>query len=178
MSSEPTAALADRLRAVRLLILDVDGVLTDGRLLLPATGPEVKIFHARDGMGLRLMREHGLQVAIISGRHSPVVSQRMAALDIEHVYQGQDDKCNAFIRLQRDLHVTPAQCAYLGDDVQDLPVMRQVGLPCAVADAHPAVRRQAAWVTTLAGGRGAVRELCDLLLGAQGRLPPELDPRS
>ncbi len=167
----PVTAKAER---VRLAIFDVDGVLTDGRLILGDDGTEHKAFHVRDGLGLVLMREAGLKVAIISARQSQVTAERMAALGIEYVYQGSQDKAQTYSALLDELGLAPAETAYVGDDLVDLPVLNRAGLAVAVADAHPLVRERADFVTTAAGGRGAVREVCELILDAQQRLAPLL----
>ncbi|HTW37253.1 MAG TPA: HAD-IIIA family hydrolase [Steroidobacteraceae bacterium] len=156
-------------RAVRLLVLDVDGVLTDGRLLYGARGEELKSFSVRDGHGLKALRSAGIEVAVISGRRSAAVRRRCRELGIRHLIEGAEDKLAAFVRLASRLKVRPAQCACIGDDVPDIPLMRAVGLSYAVADAHPAAKRAARRATALSGGSGAVREVCDLLLAAGGR---------
>jgi 3-deoxy-D-manno-octulosonate 8-phosphate phosphatase (KDO 8-P phosphatase) len=151
---------------------DVDGVLTDGRLVLGSGGDEYKVFHSRDGQGFVMLREAAIQVAVISGRSSPVVAERMAQLGIEFVYQGCNDKLAVFAALLDRLGIGPERAAHVGDDLPDLAVMGRVGLAIAVADAHPEVRRRAHWCTRLPGGRGAAREVCDLLLESRGLLEP------
>jgi 3-deoxy-D-manno-octulosonate 8-phosphate phosphatase (KDO 8-P phosphatase) len=168
MSHPVAAELMARAQLIRLVVFDVDGVLTDGRLYLLPNGDELKSFHARDGMGIRLLREHGLETAVISGRRSTVVAQRMAALHVQHVYQGQDDKSSVLLDLLKTLDLQTSQVAYVGDDIIDVPVMRQVGLAVAVADAHASACAAAHWVTRLPGGFGAAREVCDVILSAQG----------
>ncbi len=153
--------------AIRLLVLDVDGVLTDGRLYCGARGEVLKVFHVRDGHGIRELSAAGVAIAVISGRRSAAVAYRCRELDIRHLTQGADDKLAAFERLRRRLRLGAAQCACVGDDSVDVPLMRVVGLAFAVADAHPAARRAAHVVTSEAGGRGAVREVCDWLLAAR-----------
>ena len=155
---------------VRLLILDVDGVLTDGRLILGDDGQEYKAFHSRDGHGLRMLQDSGIAVAIITGRTSQVVEKRARELGIEHLYQGRRDKLPALQELLALLRLRNEALAYVGDDVIDLPVMRRVGLAVAVGDAHPYVKRHAHWVTDAPGGRGAAREVCELLMRAHGTL--------
>ncbi|MDY6943087.1 MAG: 3-deoxy-manno-octulosonate-8-phosphatase KdsC [Pseudomonadota bacterium] len=169
-------SIRGRAQHIRLVVFDVDGVLTDGRIYLTPEGPEMKVFHARDGMGIRLLREHGIEVAVISGRQSEVVNRRMNALNVAHVIQGQDEKTDALRKLTEQLAIPLSHCAFIGDDVIDIPPMQAVGLACAVADAHPAVRRHAHWITTATGGHGAAREVCDMILMAQERLPPALMP--
>jgi 3-deoxy-D-manno-octulosonate 8-phosphate phosphatase (KDO 8-P phosphatase) len=162
---------------VRLLVLDVDGVLTDGRLYFGARGEALKVFHVRDGHGIVQLRRAGIAVAVISGRRSPMVATRCRELGIEHVFQGVADKLPVFERLCTRLKITPRDCACVGDDLPDLPLLRAAGRSFAVADAHPQVRAAAGQVTVLPGGSGAVREVCDLLLqGAARRATRALRP--
>jgi 3-deoxy-D-manno-octulosonate 8-phosphate phosphatase (KDO 8-P phosphatase) len=166
----PATAAADvleRARHVRLLVLDVDGVLTDGRLHITADGEETKVFHVRDGSGIVAVQRAGIQVAIISGRDSAAVARRAAELGIVHVRQGIGDKGAALDHLLQELQLTPAALACVGDDTPDLPMLERAALAVAVADAHVSVRPAAHWITTAAGGHGAVREVCDLLLHAR-----------
>jgi 3-deoxy-D-manno-octulosonate 8-phosphate phosphatase (KDO 8-P phosphatase) len=171
-----------RAAQIRLVIFDVDGVLTDGRLYLADDGNEFKAFHSRDGHGLKMLQNQGVAVAIISGRRSLAVERRMADLGINYVYMGVQDKLVAFQDLLQRQGLDATQVAYVGDDVIDLPVMSRVGLAIAVQDADPFVKRHAHWQTPSPGGRGAVREVCELLLEALGRLEPErarfIDPPS
>ncbi len=160
------AALAAR---IRLLVLDVDGVMTDGRLWFGPTGEALKVFHVRDGYGIKAVQKAGIEVAVISGRSSAAVAERLTELGVRHVLQGVEDKGPALVRLLEQTALAAADCACLVDDLPDLPLMRGVGLPVAVADAHPAVLAEAAWVTRTPGGHGAVRELCDVLLAARGQ---------
>lgn len=164
--------LSDLLRArakkLRLLILDVDGVLTDGKLFFDAQGVEYKSFHARDGHGIKLLQQSGVKVAVISGRNSAVVALRMQSLGVELVYQGHENKVAAFNEILQRLALEPEQVAHVGDDVLDLPLMVRVGLAIAVQDAHFTVKKHAHWCTQLPGGNGAVREVCDLIMQAQG----------
>jgi 3-deoxy-D-manno-octulosonate 8-phosphate phosphatase (KDO 8-P phosphatase) len=155
--------------AIRLLILDVDGVLTDGRLYFGARGELMKAFHVRDGHGIKQLQRAGIAVAVISGRRSAAVMRRCRELGIRHLIQGVEDKLAAFQGLRTRLKVEPGECACIADDVPDLPLMRAVGLAFAVCDAHPSARRAAARRTRLPGGCGAVREVCDLLLRARTR---------
>jgi 3-deoxy-D-manno-octulosonate 8-phosphate phosphatase (KDO 8-P phosphatase) len=151
-------------RAIRLLVLDVDGVLTDGRLYYGPRGEALKVFHVHDGHGIVQLRRAGIEVAVISGRRSPMVSARCRELGVRHVHQGVADKLSVFERLCARLRLRPSACACIGDDLPDLALMRRVALAFAVADAHRDVRRAAGIVTRLRGGRGAVREVCDHLL--------------
>jgi len=157
----------ERARRIRLLVLDVDGVLTDGRLYLSPAGEELKVFHVRDGSGLVAVQRAGIAVAIVSGRDSAAVTRRAAELGIRHVRQGVADKGMELDRLLAELAIDPAETACVGDDTPDLPMLRRAGLAIAVADAHPALTEAAHWTTAAPGGRGAVREVCDLLLSAR-----------
>ena len=157
----------NKIKQLKLLILDVDGVLTDGRLFFDDHGREYKCFHARDGHGIKLLRHSGVDVAVISGRKSNSVKIRMQSLGVMHVYQGHEDKRAAFVEILRNLGLSPKQVAYVGDDVLDLPIMTQVGFSIAVADANFAVKQRADWCTQTPGGLGAVREVCDLIMLGQ-----------
>lgn len=160
------ARLLNIAKQIRVLVCDVDGVLSDGRIYLGNQGEELKTFHTKDGFGLKAIRELGIEVGIITGRSSRIVSDRMTALGIQHVYQGQGDKLPAFQDLLDNLGLEASQAAYIGDDVIDIPVMQACALGVAVADAHPLTRRAATYITHIKGGDGAVREVCDLLLQA------------
>lgn len=155
-------------RNIKLAVFDVDGVLTDGGLILGEGGSEHKIFHVRDGQGLVLLRDSGCQIAVITARSSQIVLERMNSLGIEYVYQGQHDKGRALGELMKKLGIRSKQVAYAGDDLLDLPAMRRAGLAIAVADAHPLVRAHAHWTTSARGGHGAAREVCELIMEAQG----------
>jgi 3-deoxy-D-manno-octulosonate 8-phosphate phosphatase (KDO 8-P phosphatase) len=159
-----------RAQRVRLVIFDVDGVLTDGRLWYGPGGEELKAFHAFDGHGVKLLRMAGLKTAIISGRDSPAVSERAKELGIEHVVQGADDKRKAFAALLRKLKMRSEATAYMGDDVVDLPVLTRCGFACAPHEAPEQVRRRAHYVATADAGHGAAREVCEFILEAQGKL--------
>ncbi len=158
-----------RARGIRLLILDVDGVLTDGRLYFDAKGETLKVFHVRDGHGIKMAQRGGIEVALVSGRRSDAAFHRARELGITRFYEGVRDKVAILEELLAALNLTPPQVAAVGDELVDLPLFHRVGLGAAVADAVPEVRAAAHWVTTLPGGKGAVREVCDLLLKAQGR---------
>jgi 3-deoxy-D-manno-octulosonate 8-phosphate phosphatase (KDO 8-P phosphatase) len=162
--------ILERAARIRLLIFDVDGVLTDGSLFVGDDGQEYKAFHSRDGHGIKMLQQYGVEIAIITGRTSRVVEHRMANLGIRHVFQGRLEKLPAFEELTQQLSVDPDDTAYVGDDVVDLPIMRRVGLAIAVQDAHPLVKQHAHWQTPSGGGRGAARDVCELLLEAQGNL--------
>jgi 3-deoxy-D-manno-octulosonate 8-phosphate phosphatase (KDO 8-P phosphatase) len=156
--------------AIRLVIFDVDGVLTDGSLYLGDDGQEYKAFNSRDGHGMVSLLASGVDIAIITGRSSEVVRLRMASMGIQHVFQGHRDKLPPYEGLKTELGLADDQIAYVGDDVVDLPVMRRVGLAIAVQDAHPLVKQHAHWQTAKAGGRGAARDVCELIMEAQGTL--------
>ncbi|KLU17537.1 MULTISPECIES: 3-deoxy-manno-octulosonate-8-phosphatase KdsC [Proteus] len=155
---------------IQLLICDVDGVMSDGLIYMGNNGEELKAFNVRDGYGIRCLLTSGIEVAIITGRQSKLLEDRAKTLGITYLYQGQHNKLLAYQQLLDTLNLEPEQTAYIGDDLIDLPVMEKVGLSVAVADAHPLLTPRANYVTRIAGGRGAVRELCDLILLAQGRL--------
>lgn len=161
------AGLRDVAAGVRLAVFDIDGVFTDGRIWMGSDGVEYKAFSVRDGVGIKQLLAAGIEVAIISGRASTAVDRRMAELGVRRVVQGCDNKAGALADILRDTGVDASQAAYLGDDTPDLPAMRLVGLPGAVADAHPDVRAAVRWVSTQPGGFGAVREFCEMLLGAR-----------
>jgi 3-deoxy-D-manno-octulosonate 8-phosphate phosphatase (KDO 8-P phosphatase) len=154
--------------SIRLLILDVDGVLTDGRLYFGPRGEMLKAFHVRDGLGIKQLSRAGVEIAVITGRNSPAVAHRCRELGIERVVQGADDKLAVFNRMRAELDLPASTCACIGDDLPDVPVMQEVGLAFAVADAHPVARNAAHYVTSLPGGQGAVREVCDRLVASKG----------
>jgi len=174
LPSDLPTDIRERAARVRLAIFDVDGVLTDGRLIYAADGHELKAFHVHDGLGLKRLLANHVEVAVITSRMSMLVTERMAELGVAHVYQGQDDKLACFEQLLHALKLAPHEVAYTGDDLPDLAVMQRVGLAIAVANAHPWVRERSHWRTRLSGGAGAVREVADLILGAQGKAEAEL----
>lgn len=152
---------------VQLVIFDVDGVFTDGHLYYGVDGEELKVFHVRDGHGIKSLLQQGVQVAVISGRNSMAVTRRMQELGIQHVFQGNEDKRPILEKLLKKLGLSADQTACVGDDLVDLPLMQAAGIAIAVADAQPEVRAQADWCTRSRGGDGAVREVCDLILEAR-----------
>jgi 3-deoxy-D-manno-octulosonate 8-phosphate phosphatase (KDO 8-P phosphatase) len=162
--------LIERARDVRLLVLDVDGVLTDGRLYFSSRGEELKCFHVRDGAGIVRLVRAGIQVAVISGRSSRAVERRMSELGVTWVRQGIEDKLAALRELLDILNLGPQAVASVGDDIADLPIFEVARLAIAVADAHVSVKSRAHFVTQAAGGQGAVREVCDLILESQQRV--------
>ncbi|PKO46798.1 MAG: phenylphosphate carboxylase subunit delta [Betaproteobacteria bacterium HGW-Betaproteobacteria-22] len=160
-------ALNQRFKNIKLLILDVDGVMTDGGLTIGDDGQEYKTFHAHDGLGMKLLKASGVSMAIITGRTSNVVKKRAESTGVAHFYQGAEDKLAAFQDLMHSSGLTPSQCAFMGDDVVDLPPMLHCGLAIAVPDSPDLLLKHAHYVTKKAGGRGAVREVCELIMHAQ-----------
>lgn len=167
--------ILEKAKKIELVIFDVDGVMTDGSLLLGDDGQEYKAFNSLDGHGMRMLQEGGVSVAIITGRTSNVVEHRMKDLGVDLIYQGYRDKTPAFESLLKEVNLSMEQVAYVGDDVVDLPVMSRVGFAIAVQSAHPYVKKHAHWITQHAGGRGAVRDVCELLLEARGLLNSKLE---
>jgi len=166
--------ILQRAKKVKLVVFDVDGVLTDGSLFYGDNGEEYKAFYAKDGLGMKLLMRTGVQIGIITARNSSLVKHRMDSLGIDHLYQGRLDKLNAFDDLLNKLNLHYEQTAFVGDDVVDLPVMNKVGLSITVKDAHPLVVAQAHWQTPLNGGRGAARNVCELIMQAQNTLEEQL----
>ena len=155
--------------AIKLMIFDVDGILTDGSLHFGPDGEALKTFNVLDGQGIRLLQNAGIATAIISARQSAIVSKRASDLGITHVRQGIHDKKMAFLALLAELHITSNECGFIGDDVIDLPVLSRVGFAASVPNGHPEVRSRVDYVTTAAGGKGAAREVCDFILKAQNK---------
>ncbi|MGL6261360.1 3-deoxy-manno-octulosonate-8-phosphatase KdsC [Vibrio sp. WXL103] len=162
--------LFDIARQIKLLICDVDGVFSDGLVYMGNDGEELKTFHTRDGYGVKALMSAGVEIAIITGRQSKIVENRMSALGIKLIYQGQDDKVKAYQDICRQLDIAPEHTGYIGDDLIDWPVMEQVALKVCVADGHPLLVQRANYVTKIKGGHGAVREVSDLILQAKGEL--------
>ncbi len=165
--------LLQRASAIRLLALDVDGTLTDGRLWFAEDGSELKVFHVRDGLGLRQIQRHGIKVAMITARVSHALELRAHELGVDQLFQGRDDKRACLVEIARAVDLPLSACAMVGDDLPDIAAMRASGLAVAVADAHPWAAAAAHWSTQRAGGQGAVREVCDLLLHAHGAASAE-----
>ncbi len=162
-------------KAIKLVIFDVDGVLTNGALFLGDDGQEYKAFHSQDGLGIKMLLNTGVEIGIITGRTSKVVIKRMESLGIKYIYQGQLDKWPAYLKLKQALNLQDHQVAYVGDDVVDLPIMTKVGLAIAVANAHPLVKQYANWQTPRIGGEGAGRDVCEFIMEAQATLAPALE---
>jgi 3-deoxy-D-manno-octulosonate 8-phosphate phosphatase (KDO 8-P phosphatase) len=168
------AEVLQRATHIRMVVFDVDGVLTDGTLYLGDGGEEYKAFYSRDGLGMKLLQASGVELGIITGRSSQVVLHRMESLGIKHVFQGRTEKLPAFQQLCSEANLAPDYVAFVGDDIIDLPVIQSAGLGIAVADAHPLVVRHAHWQTEHPGGRGAARDVCELIMQAQGTWAAQL----
>lgn len=165
-----------RAARVRLMIFDVDGILTDGSLHYGPNGEAIKTFNVLDGHGIKLLQQSGVATAIISARKSDIVARRAADLGIRHLHQGVHDKRAAFELLLAETNIAAADCGFVGDDVIDLPILLRAGFAASVPNAHPEVRARVQYVTQAAGGRGAARELCDFILRAQGNYEAALAP--
>jgi len=166
----------NRAKSIRLIALDVDGILTDGGLYLSDSGEEFKRFNSLDGHGLKMLKASGVELAIITGRTSRCVEMRAKNLGINHLHQGVEDKLSAMKTLLAQLHLAPEAAAFMGDDVVDLRAMRHVGLALSVPDAPQVVRDRAHYVSLRSGGNGAVREVCEMIMAAQGTLDAQLAP--
>jgi len=172
---QPSHNLISKARKIQLLVLDVDGVLSDGRLYFSNSGEEIKNFHIQDGLGIKLLARGGVETAIITGRSSAIVARRAEQLGIRHVMQSREDKLAALQELCATLTLDMGAIAYMGDDLPDLAAIRRAGLGLTVANANTVVRDHADWISQYNGGDGAVREACELILDAQGKLQTLLD---
>lgn len=161
--------LSEKINKIKLLLLDVDGVLTDGGIILGESDQEFKIFNIKDGLGIKLAQAAGLEVGIITGRASAAVQRRAEDLGIKILFQGQSDKRAAYEQIRANLGLGDHEIAYVGDDLNDLPVLRRVGVRCTVADASEDVKREADYISQLPGGKGAVREIIEWILKRQGK---------
>ena len=161
-------ALIEKASKIRLVLFDVDGVLTDGRLYFSDSGDEIKSFHSRDGLGIYLLLQTGVEVGIITARQSSLVAHRANDLKIKHLYQGNKDKFPAYVDLCKKLGLSADEVAFVGDDVVDLPIMLDVGLAVTVPQGHKVVRERSHWTTPHEGGEGAARDVCELIIYAQG----------
>lgn len=168
-------ALKQKAQKIKLLILDVDGVLTDNRLYYGDQGEAYKTFHTRDGHGMVLLQKSGIEIGIITGRSSKIVSQRMADLKVKHVFQGVPDKLPTFLKLVKDLQLDFSEIAYIGDDILDLPILTRIGLAVTPADGDPEVKSRVDYISQYAGGQGCVREVCELILRSQNRWQQHMD---
>lgn len=171
-----TAEQQSKAKAIKLAVFDIDGIMTDGRLYFTSLGDEIKAFNVKDGLGLKLLRDSGVEVAIITGRTSELVQRRAKDLKIEKLIQGREDKKIALQEMLKAENLSPEQVAYMGDDLPDLPAIRHVGLGVTVADALDVVKQHADLITENNGGDGAVREFCEWLMLAQGTLNNVLEP--
>ncbi len=178
MGNNENIPLNEIAKKIKLLILDVDGVLTDGSIILDDGGNELKAFYVRDGHGIKMLSSIGVKVAIITGRYSRVVERRAHELGITEIYQRCHIKSVAYEDLKEKLNVSDSEIAYIGDDIVDISIMKRVGLPVAVADAAEETKAKAVIVTNKPGGRGAVREICDLIIMAQGKWDDLMDEYS
>lgn len=167
--------ILEKAKKIKLVIFDVDGVLTDGRIIIGDDGQEYKSFHTRDGHGMKLLQLTGVEIAIISGRSTKTVEHRMNSLGINHVFQGKRVKLPVFEQLIAELNLQPEECAYVGDDWVDLSIMSRVGLAIAVQDADSVVKKHAHWITPSNGGHGAAREVCELIMEGQGNLQDQIE---
>lgn len=159
-----------KLQGIKLLVCDIDGVFSDGRIYMGNQGEELKTFHTRDGLGVKALRTAGIEVGVITGRNSKIVENRMTALGVPFIYQGKESKAGSYEEILATLNLSPEQTAYIGDDTPDLPLIKTAGIGVAVFDAHPSVQLAADYVTVQRGGFGAVREIADLILLAQGKV--------
>ncbi|WP_417510773.1 3-deoxy-manno-octulosonate-8-phosphatase KdsC [Methylophaga sp.] len=167
--------ILEKAKKIKLAVFDVDGVLTNGQIIIGDDGEEYKAFHSRDGHGMKLLQFTGVEIAIITGRTSRTVEHRMQSLGIKYVYQGQRVKLPVFQQLIKELKLSPEECAYVGDDWVDLSIMSRVGLAIAVQDADPIVKKHAHFITTSNGGHGAAREVCELIMEGQGNLQDQIE---
>jgi 3-deoxy-D-manno-octulosonate 8-phosphate phosphatase (KDO 8-P phosphatase) len=166
----------ERAKKIKLALFDVDGVMTDGSLYLADDGQEFKAFNSLDGHGMKMLNRSGVELAIITGRTSQLVALRAINLGVTHLYQGSEDKLAAFLEVLEKTGIDPTECAYVGDDVVDLPVMRRCGLAVCVPAAPALVKQHSHYITQLPGGGGAVRELCELIMQAQGTFEAQMAP--
>jgi len=167
--------IIEKAKKIEMVIFDVDGVMTDSSLFIGDDGQEYKAFNSKDGHGMRMLLECGVKAAVITGRKSRVVEHRMKDLGVSLVYQGYRDKTPAFEHLIEEVGISMDKIAYVGDDVVDLPIMSRVDFAIAVQDAHPFVKQHAHWITPRCGGQGAVRDVCEFILEAQGMLADKLE---
>jgi len=167
MMNNPSEGIQEKALKIKLVIFDVDGVLTDGTLSYSAEGESIKHFNVKDGLGIKLLMSHGIDVAVISARQSLPLQRRIDDLGIQYFFPGVHNKLQAFDQLIQQLTINAEEVAYVGDDVIDIPVMKQVGLSCTVQDGYPLVKEAADWVTDAAGGAGAAREVADLILSSK-----------
>jgi 3-deoxy-D-manno-octulosonate 8-phosphate phosphatase (KDO 8-P phosphatase) len=176
MSENTFSAAQNKAARVRLMIFDVDGILTEGSLHFGPEGEVMKTFNVLDGQGIKLLQQAGIATAIISARQSAIVTKRASDLGINHVMQGIHDKKSAFLQLTSDLGIAHEHCGFIGDDVIDLPILLRVGFAASVPNGHQEVQTRVDYITQASGGRGAARELCDFILKAQNKYQAALAP--
>ena len=164
-------SVKEKLKRIRMLMLDIDGVMTDGRIIMDDEGRELKNFNVREGHGLKVMQRYGIKVAIITGRQSNLVRHRAKEMDIKDVYQKVFNKKEVFEKILKKHKLSPDETAFIGDDIVDIPVLKRVGFSVAVADAVDVVKKQVDYITSHKGGKGAVREVCEMILKAQEKWP-------
>lgn len=174
MIPEITFTIDERAKKIKVLVLDVDGIMTNGGLGLSDDGQEFKIFHSHDGLGLKLIRNTGIRIGLITGRDSQVVVKRAENIKATHVYQGVDDKLEVFYTLLKEMGVSAEECVFMGDDVIDIPPMRRCGLGVTVPHAMPLVKEYAHYITSKEAGHGAIREVCELIMKAQGTFDAQM----
>jgi 3-deoxy-D-manno-octulosonate 8-phosphate phosphatase (KDO 8-P phosphatase) len=167
-------SLEERAKKIKVVVFDVDGVMTDGGLMLGDDALEYKTFHSQDGLGMKLLKNTGIKMGIVTGRKSKLVLKRAENIGICHIYQGVENKLEAFYALIKDLDVLPEECVFMGDDVIDIPPMRRCGLAVTVPHAMPLVKEYAHYTTSREAGHGAVRELCELIMKAQGTFDAQM----
>jgi 3-deoxy-D-manno-octulosonate 8-phosphate phosphatase (KDO 8-P phosphatase) len=160
----------EKTKKIKLFVCDIDGVFSDGRIYLGDAGEELKAFHTKDGYGIKALSASGVDVAVITGRQSNIVQTRMTALNVKHIVQGEENKLPALKAMIKSKNLSPEQVAYIGDDMPDYQCMDYVGLSIAVNDAHPSILALADYTTTIRGGFGAVREICDIIMHSQNSL--------
>ena len=167
---EVTENIVEQAKQIKLFVCDIDGVFSDGRIYLGNNGEELKAFHTKDGYGVKALAASGVDIAVITGRKSAIVENRMTALNVKHIVQGEENKLPALKNILEKLRLNPEQVAYIGDDMPDFECMEYVGFSIAVNDAHPAILKIADFTTSIRGGFGAVRETCDLIMQSQNTL--------
>ncbi len=168
--------LSQRTKSIKLIGFDVDGIMTNGQLYFSSRGEEMKSFHVRDGLGIKLLQRVGIETCIITGRHSEIVNTRARELNISHVFQGVDDKLGCFEKLIKQLRLSWEECAYMGDDLQDLPILKRCAVSLTVAEAPTLIRNQVDWIASVGGGEGAVRQAAEFLLSSRGQWQEAVAP--
>ena len=176
MTSKTTSDIVELAKPIKLLLLDVDGILSDGKIYYTNNGDEIKNFHIHDGLGLKLLQKNNIEVGIITGRLSNIVKRRAEELGINLILQGREDKKQALLEVLQQQQISKEQVAYMGDDLPDLSAIIYAGLGLSVANAQTVVKEHADWVSSLNGGNGAVREACEFILNAQGKLESSIQP--